>query len=181
MVLNLTNFQFSTTEIEAFSLGLKFATDIYLNITTNTILDNYRNCDTDFSKGFIQGIILTAISQTNESSLPKRYRQALSNLTQNPNIIIISPADKSGVVVIMHKQSYIDKINSLLEDTNTYEISNLTHISKNIASFNKFFKKLKEPKNLNIPHQPPYNPNIIWPTHNPQTRHPFTTHYLQQR
>ena len=58
-------FYFSTTEIEAISLELKFATGIYKNITTNTILDNYRNCDTNFCKGFNQGIILTAISQPN--------------------------------------------------------------------------------------------------------------------
>ena len=82
MVVNLTNFQFSTTKMEAISLGLKFATGIYKNITTNIILDNYWNCDTNFSKGFIQGIILTTLSQPNESSLPKRYTQALPNLTQ---------------------------------------------------------------------------------------------------
>ena len=34
MILNLTIFQFSTTEIEALSLGLKFTTGIYKNITT---------------------------------------------------------------------------------------------------------------------------------------------------
>ena len=50
------------------SPGLKLATGIYKNITTNTILDNYQN----FSEGFMQGIILTAISQPNESSLPKK-------------------------------------------------------------------------------------------------------------
>ena len=35
MVPNLTNFQFSTTEMEALSLGLKFAIAIYKNISTN--------------------------------------------------------------------------------------------------------------------------------------------------
>ena len=79
--------------------------------------------------------------EPNESSLPKRYTQALSNLTQNLNIII-SPTDKSGGIVIMHKQRHIDKINSLLEVINTYEISNLTSIIKNINSINKIFKKL---------------------------------------
>ena len=85
------------------------------NITRNTTLDNYWNCDTGFSKGFIQGIILTAIFQPNESSLTKWDTQSLSNLTENPNIII-SLADKSGSVIITHKQRYVDKINSL-EDT----------------------------------------------------------------
>ena len=52
--------------------------------------------------------------------------------------IIISPP---GGVVIMHKQRYIDKINSLLEDTNTYEISYQTTINKNITFFHKLFTK----------------------------------------
>ena len=104
MVLDLTDFQFSTTEIEALSQRQKFASAIRKNITTNTILSNYRNCDTDFSKDFIQGIILTSVSQPNDSSLPKRYIQAQSNLTKNPNIII-SPADKIGDVVIMHRDT----------------------------------------------------------------------------
>ena len=88
--------------MEALSLWLKFATGIYKNITTNTILDNYRDCDINFSKGFIQGIILILILQSNESSYPKTYTQALFNLTLNLNFIIF-PTDKSGGVVIMHK------------------------------------------------------------------------------
>ena len=35
---------------------------------------------------------------------------------------------------------YIDKIDSLLEDTNIYEISYLTTINNNIISFNKLVK-----------------------------------------
>ena len=151
--------------MEARNLRLKFATSIYKNITTNTIVNNYRICDTDFSKGFIQGIILTAISQPNESSLPKRYTLALSNLTQNPNIIIFR-ADKTGDVVIMHKQRYVGKINSLLENMNTYEISNLTTMNKIHHRLQQTFQKThKELKILDIPHRtPPYNTNIIWPT-----------------
>ena len=108
---------------------------------SNTIYNNYRNCDTDFSKGFIQGITPTAISHPNKSSLLKRCVQALSNLTLNTNIII-SLAYESGGIVIMHKQKFADKINSFLEDTDTYEISNLTTISQHIIPFNKLFKKL---------------------------------------
>ena len=63
MILNLTDFQFSTNEKEALSFGLKFVTGIHQNIITNTILCNYRNGDTDFSRGFIQGIILISVSQ----------------------------------------------------------------------------------------------------------------------
>ena len=65
--------------------------------------------------------------------------QALSNPTQNQNIII-SPANKSDGLIIMHKQRYVEKINSLPEDTNTNEISHLTTIKQNITSFDKLFK-----------------------------------------
>ena len=126
--------------MEALSLGLKFATCTPKNIAANIILNNYCNCDTDFSKGFIQGNILASVSQAIDSSLPKRYIQVRSNLTQNPNIIS-SPANKSGGVVIMNKQRYVHSISSLLEDKNTYEISNLTAINEDIISFNKLLKK----------------------------------------
>ena len=43
-----------------------------------------------------------------------------------------------------HAQRYVDKINSLLEDTNTYEIPNLTTINKDVISFNKLQKTRKE-------------------------------------
>ena len=49
---------------------------------------------------------------------------------QNPNIII-SPVDKSSGVEIMHKKMYIEKNNALFENTNTYEMPNLTAINKN--------------------------------------------------
>ena len=113
---------------------------------------SFKNGDTDFSKGFIQRIILISVSQPNNSSIPKRYIQALSNQTQNLNISNPPQAsDKSGGVVIMHKQRYVDKINSLLEDTNTYEIPNLITINKNIISFNKLFKNRKKKQNLGCP------------------------------
>ena len=34
----------------------------------------------------------------------------------------VSPADKSGGIVMMYKQKYVDKINSLQEDINSYDI-----------------------------------------------------------
>ena len=53
----------------------------------------------------------------NDSPLSKRYTQVLFNLTPNPGITI-SPADKNGGVVIIHKQRYVNKFNSFLEGTN---------------------------------------------------------------
>ena len=54
IVLNLTDFQFSITEIDYLSLKLKFATGTHQNSPTITQLSNYLNSNTDFSKGFIE-------------------------------------------------------------------------------------------------------------------------------
>ena len=71
---------------------------------------------------------------------PKRYIQVQSKLIQNSNIIN-SSTDKSNGVVLMQEQRYVDKIYSLLEDINTYGMSNLITINKDIFSFNKLLKK----------------------------------------
>ena len=64
---------------------------------------------------------------------------------------------------------YVDKINSLLEGTNAYEISNLITINKNITSFNKLLKNLVKNENTwTSLIEYPNNPNIIWLTQNPQ-------------
>ena len=119
MLLKLTNFQFSNTEIEALSQGLIFAIGIYKNITANTILDNCQHCYTDFSKGVIQGIILAAISQANESSLPKIITiQNVYTTQPKPEHHHLSCGQKWWRC--NHAQRYIDKMNSLLEDSNIY-------------------------------------------------------------
>ena len=65
------------------------------NITTNTILDKNQNFQIHFSKGFFQGIILTAISQPIESSLPKGiYRHPKHHHF---------PRDKTGGIIIMDR------------------------------------------------------------------------------
>ena len=96
---------------------------------------NYRNCDTDFSKGFIQGIILTAISQPNEWSLPKRYIHVLSNLTQNP-IIIISPANKSGGVLIMQNRGTSTKLIHKSKSGLNVDLFNFSLISIILSDWN---------------------------------------------
>ena len=59
----------------------------------------------------------------------------------------------------MQQHRYIVKINSLLKNTNTYEISNLITINKDITLFNNLIKNQK----LELPHwTPPYNPHIIF-------------------
>ena len=78
---------------------------------------------------------------------------------------------------------YVDKINPLLEDTNTYEISNLTSINKDIISFNQLFKKTRKEKTWTsfIEHHPTI-PTLygLSKIHKPTPQRPIisSTHYL---
>jgi len=60
------------------------------------------------------------MSSPTQSNLTKQEDKALNDLLKLKNIVI-KPADKSGCFVVMDKSDYIDKVNSLLEDRNTYQ------------------------------------------------------------
>ena len=96
LVNNLSRKQLNDVEEEALSFGLKFAIGLPKNNIDDTISKNYRYSDTDFDKGFVQGIITSSFcSSTNESTIPLRYIQALKNLAKDTSIHITT-ADKVG-------------------------------------------------------------------------------------
>ena len=103
---------------------------------------NYKHHDSDFHKGFLQGIIAASTNcHSDELTLPNRYITALNSLSSNHNIII-SPSDKGGGVVIMDSTVYNQKLMDLLGDNNTYEQISLQTITNNIYDFNKSYRKL---------------------------------------
>ena len=103
---------------------------------------NYKRHDSDFHKGFIQGILATSINcHSDELTLPNRYITALKSLSSNHNIII-SPSDEGGGVVIMDSMLYNQKLMDLLGDSSTYEQISLQTVSNNINDFNKSYRKL---------------------------------------
>ena len=55
-----------------------------------------------------------------KSNLSKEEWNALECLKNNKDIVI-KEADKGGTVVIMDSNYYAEKINHMLQDTNTYE------------------------------------------------------------
>ena len=143
LINNLSKKELNNTEEEALSFGLKFAIGLPNYNMSDTIAKNYRYSDSDFDKGFVQGIITSSFcSSTNEFTIPLRYIQALKNLANNSNIHITT-ADKGGGVVILDKDEYISKIKNLLSDTDTYEkIHNRSSIDKRNVSFNKTLGKI---------------------------------------
>lgn len=56
-VTNLSKFQLSDTQLEALIFGQKFATGIPKYDTTDYIIKNHHHNDTEFTKGYIQGLI----------------------------------------------------------------------------------------------------------------------------
>ncbi|XP_068237071.1 uncharacterized protein [Palaemon carinicauda] len=74
--------------------------------------------------------------------LPKRHREALVSLSRNQQIKILK-ADKGGATVVMDTEEYISKVNSLLSDTNTYEIvSSPPTVTKLQQNFNRSLGKI---------------------------------------
>ena len=70
--------------MEALGFGLKFATGVK-NYDMGKLLDiYYSHHDSDFCKGFVQGIITVSINcQNDEHILPMRYQAALTDLAAN--------------------------------------------------------------------------------------------------
>ena len=56
-----------------------------------------------------------------DSNLPKDERQALKRLKTDENIVIL-PADKGRVTVVMDKTDYYDKMDALVNDKQTYQV-----------------------------------------------------------
>ena len=138
----MSNRDLTTTEHDALSLGLKFATGTHTNNLTEIITKNYRHTDTDFNKGFIQGIITASTHTTyTEHTLPRRYITALRTLAAD-HTIHITPSDKGGGIVLLDTHTYNNKMTSLLADEDTYELVNKTLIDRETDKFNKSIKSL---------------------------------------
>ena len=141
LINNLSNHTLTTTQLEALGFGLKFATGLPHHSMTDLITKNYRFNDTDFRKGFIQGIIAITSHNIPETTIPKRYIEALKQL-HHKKTLIITPSDKGGGIVIMNTQDYNNKMMDLISDNNVYSETTLPKIEKDTKTFNKKMKKL---------------------------------------
>ena len=106
-------------------------------------LKNTRWNDQSIEKGIKQGIILccAAAAAAQKPSIPKRYIVALEELRRNKNIIITS-SDKGGEVVVMDKTEYEQKMNDLLNDSNTYVKQQTGQGLREAEAFNKKARKI---------------------------------------
>ena len=91
----------------------------------------------------MQGIlaICKVLADKEPCTLPRRYINALENLAMDKNITV-TQADKGGGVIIMDSSHYLQKLNELLSDAETYEKKTLGFAKKESISFNKQARKI---------------------------------------
>ena len=82
------------------------------------------------------------------NKLDKQEQKAIKDL-QNDNKIIILPADKGRMTVIMNKSDYIDKTNTLLNDAETYQPLDTDPSKTTVNRINQKLKQLKDKDKLN--------------------------------
>ena len=132
-------------------------------------------CDSDFTKGFIQGIIYASHTTVDEPSLPLRYLTALQQLSEK-QYIHISPADKGGGILIQNLTDYNSKMENLLQDTTTYEPVSLKTLNDATDLFTKNARKLLKNEDKKWTRVVNYHPKIpkmhgLPKTHKPRVPH----------
>ena len=131
------------TEKEGLSLGLKFDSGKDKFTFVEHVDRNYKWNDSDADKGFMQGIlaICKVLADKEPSTLPRRYINALENLAVDKNITV-TQADKGGGMIIMDSSQYLEKLNELLSDAETYAKKGLGFAKKESINFNKQARKI---------------------------------------
>ena len=137
LITNLSSPTLTQTQ-EALALGLKFKTNISDKKLADYVGKNQHYKDSEIESGFKQGVLLCceAATRSNCSTIPKRYVHALTELRDNPGILITT-ADKGGGVVVMNKSDYVDKMNTLLSDNSTYNTQSEGEAKEEASRFNK--------------------------------------------
>ena len=82
-------------------------------------------------------------------NLTKDEQQALKRLKNDKNIVIL-PADKGRVTVVMDKTDYYDKMDALVNDKQTYELLNVTQRQHYNANSTTNYLRSKRPTPLTL-------------------------------
>ena len=92
------------------------------HIPTEAIVSSVEAVLPESAKDNIRSRVASTIQSASlsDSNLTKDERQALKRLKTDENIVIL-PADKGRVTVVMDKTDYYDKMDTLVNDKQTYE------------------------------------------------------------
>ena len=122
-VMNLSTTPLTINQHLVLNLGLSFALmpDRKNNLDFIVAFDRFiagRNYSRE--EICLKGILLNALTDLNQKyPVPRRFMKAIHSLQKLD--VVISRSDKDGKIVIMDKDFYLNKINQLLSDTNTYD------------------------------------------------------------
>lgn len=125
VLINLSSTNIDNNTITALGYGMKFATtrrptasSIANSIHVLEKKSSISSQQLDITKGIIYRCLLT--QPIIESNIPRRFSVSINKLKTNESIHI-TKADKCNSFVILDKINYIEKMNELLSDQNTYK------------------------------------------------------------
>ena len=127
-VRNISSRPLDKTETQVLSYGLKHSvtpkripTESIVS-SVEAVLSRQRELS-ESAKDNIRSRIASTIQSASlpDSNLTKDERQALKRLKTDENIVIL-PADKGRVTVVMDKTDYYDKMDALVNDKQTYQV-----------------------------------------------------------
>ena len=148
IITNLSSRVLSDNEVQALSLGLKFDTGKDRCTLAEHVMRNYKYHDSEAQKGFVQGILMgyKAMANNEPNALPRRFIRAIENLSKDKSIIVLS-ADKGGGVIVMDQKDYDEKMQNLLDDSETYRKERTGYVKARSEEFNKKARKLLRKSN----------------------------------
>ena len=144
-IVNLSDKELDRNTICALGYGLNFASSVK-SINSVEIAKGVSNLEkfsdlTSEDIGITKGMIYHAMQMPNIPNCPKRFSKAISALKKDDSLHI-TKADKSSAVVIMNKVDYIEKMENLLSDENTYKTMQRNPLDIVNSQFNKKVKFL---------------------------------------
>ena len=152
-VINLSNRDLTSDELNVLSKGLNFALDhtqkdkinfiaaIESNISSNRDINNN-------DKLIVSSQVVNAIKTAkNVDNISFAEKTALNQLKNDENIITV-PADKGRSTVVMNKSDYVNKCMEHLNDRNIYKVLTKNTMKSIQTRLNKVLKKLETQKKL---------------------------------
>ena len=152
-VINLSNRDLTSDELNVLSKGLNFALDhtqkdkinfiaaIESNISSNRDINNN-------DKLIVSSQVVNAIKTAkNVDNISFADKTALNQLKNDENIITV-PADKGRSTVVMNKSDYVNKCMEHLNDRNIYKELTKNTMKSIQTRLNKVLKKLETQKKL---------------------------------
>ena len=157
-VINLSSRVLTEDEKNSFGFGYNFAASNFKVNPTEIAkgflnLEKYSNCDGTILN-LCKGFVYNSLNNCNYDSCPRRFSIAYNSIRKQRDLHV-TKADKSSALVIMDKRDYVNKMEELLSDNQTYVQLDRNPLSTVNSSYNRvierifsFSKELKYKLNL---------------------------------